>query len=99
MTWLAEEVFKVALLLLGLALPLVRAALPLFALVAHEGTACFLHAAFGPVQRPFVLVVPAALARHSVCSFPQSVLLLVGLDEGKAEADTPGLPPHSWGRG
>jgi hypothetical protein len=63
---LLEEVLEIALLLLGLTLPLVRAALPLRALVAREGTAGFLHAALGPVHRSFVLVVPAA--GHGVSS-------------------------------
>src|ERR687894_753632 len=57
---LLEEVFEVALLLLGLTLPLVRATLSLCALVARESTAGFLDAALGPVHRSFVLVVPAA---------------------------------------
>jgi hypothetical protein len=64
MTLLLEEVLEVALLLLGLALPLVGATLSLRALVTREGTAGFLHAALGPIHCPFVLVVPAAPARH-----------------------------------
>ena len=92
MTLLAEEVFEVALLLLGPALPLVRAALSLLALVAREGTASFLHATLGPVHRPLVLVFPAAPAGHSVRSFPLIVLSYsIKLDEGKRGMDTLGF--------
>jgi len=59
---LAQQVFEVALLLLGLTLPLDRASLPLLALVARKGAASFM--------RPLALSI--------FPSFLSSLLLLVG---------------------
>src|SRR5215207_756521 len=61
---LAQQVLEVGLLLLGLGLPLVRAAFPLLAFVARQGASGFLHAALGPVHLRLVFVVPAAPGGH-----------------------------------
>src|SRR5918997_2421076 len=69
---LGEQVLEVALLLLGPALPLVRAPLPLELLVARQGTAGLLHPALGLVRRTLVLVVLAAASAqqaHAVAPF------------------------------
>src|SRR5918995_5644070 len=83
MTLLLEQVLEVALLLLGLSLPLVSPPLGLLVLVAGQGATRFLHSALCPIHCPFVLVVPAALARHSVRSFPRSTSLIICFDEGR----------------
>jgi hypothetical protein len=89
---LLEEVLQLALLLLGGALRLIRAALRLYGLVAGHGSGSFFGPALELVHRPFALILAAALSSHRF-SFLRSLpterhSTLHKLDAERARIDT-----------